>query len=173
MSSWLKAGDAMTVPLRFDFEDGVQPPLFSEGQVVSGPPRVGNAHSLIATVPPHQGKQYIVRVGEAPSAGRLLSFSTTKVLRFDYWAPDEGPALSVSVVNRSKGRSYSMRLAEPTRGTWAHAEVPLRDLGRTVVPPMDDGDSLGNLSISGGQVGGMPFYVDNLEIVDVTDDGPR
>jgi hypothetical protein len=109
---------------------------------------------------------YLVRLGEAPTTGPIFTYSATKVLRFDYWLPDDGTPLGVQVRNRDKAASYSIRVVSARRGIWARAEVPLGDLKNGTGPPMENGDAIGNLVISGGRVGGTPLYVDNIEIIE-------
>jgi hypothetical protein len=153
--------------MAFDFEDGVLPATFIEGQLVRCPFEPGGRFCLLGTVLPYWGRENAVQLGLNARSG-IFHYSDTAVIEFDYWLGADGKRVSVQIWNNDKRVNYSYISNRAARQTWTRIAVRLRDFEPNIKgsPPMDEGDSLRNVLILGGRVGGEPFYVDNLRIVD-------
>jgi hypothetical protein len=157
----LRAASAPIEIVRFDFEDGRLPGTFAEGRVVRAPCPPGSAFCVLATESARDPGHLSVSVGQTQPP--LFAFAPNQVLRFDYWAAADAPAIEVQLRSRG-GEPFGIALRDITRERWARAEVRLVDLAGAAGRRLAAGDELEGIAISNGRPDGAPFYLDNLRV---------
>jgi ferric-dicitrate binding protein FerR (iron transport regulator) len=152
--------------MSLDFEDGVLPPVVTDGQLVSGPCKPGSKHCLIGTMLPNLTRCWSVKISKYPNA--LFYYSSRMVLGFDYLVSDEADKLDVDVnVGGNKRLNYLFTTSAIARGAWSRAEIRLSDLqSYPVRMPLDDGDPIRIILICAGRGLGKPVYVDNVKVLE-------
>jgi RNA polymerase sigma factor (sigma-70 family) len=156
--------------LEFDFEDGVRPDSFSEGELAPCPPRAENQHCMVGTVMPWWGRTYTVMLGGFGNKTNAFEYAKDRTVSFDYWHGQTSAwYLSLELRSRQKNMNYTMQIKPIVHKTWAHVEARLADFRANSGPnePLEEGDGIAFLRIMTGRAGGQPFYVDNFRITDI------
>ena len=69
-----------------DFEDGILPPVFSQGHVVPCGGGRENQYCLVGTVRPWWGRRNVVTLGDTMNKSDVVfQYSRSMVISFDYW----------------------------------------------------------------------------------------
>ncbi len=141
-----------------DYEGGALVRGLIVGLVTTCPPRPGS--SLCA-----QGalSEYTFRVWVVTQ--RLsLTWSSDLTIEFDYWVA-EGSPINVLVHNATRHRNYSAKLAGVTTGAWTHVVIREPDLLPVLNPDSAlAGDTIENITITGGRVPDGPLYIDDIRV---------
>jgi hypothetical protein len=156
---------ARQVLLRLDFEDGKLPPFCRLGRVVKGPERPGNRFCLEGQPPPGATNRMFLEKEEG-----LFNYSDDLALVFDIWVDAQVATVDFNMWDRTQQAAYGAEPLRLPREQWVErVVVRFADFryGPDKVRPRS-GDSIVNLSIQAGQLGGA-IYVDNLEIVRAAD----
>jgi ferric-dicitrate binding protein FerR (iron transport regulator) len=159
--------DLASIPvLGFDFEDGVLPPRFTSGLVVQGPARPGNRFALQGTLNFYGPETNTIAVTRGND---LFTYSDTQVIGFDYFVGSDARRMVVQMWNPGQQQNYDLVFTDLVRDGWGHAELRLSDFKpvRFAQRHFEDGDRIGNVYIMAGRMVGQPFYVDNIQIVDM------
>jgi RNA polymerase sigma factor (sigma-70 family) len=167
--------------LAFDFEDGILPAIFREGHLVSCPD-LSNSRFCVLATPVWQSGNHVLLGSRENRSDRfdperdidatLFHFSPTAVLAFDYRIDARGTGLLVQLWNNDTDAKYtfyfSMKGKTLVYGAWAHAELRLAQFvpKQKGVPRFKPGDGIRNIAISAGKIGGGPFYIDNIQVID-------
>jgi RNA polymerase sigma factor (sigma-70 family) len=162
-------GATKEVLLRLDFEDGQLPAFCRTGRVVAGPPRAGNRFCLEGQpplAPPGATNRMFLE-----KADGLFTYGPDLALVFDLWVDAAIATVDLNMWDRTQQANYGLvEPLRPQRAQWVEGVVVrLADLkyGPQNLGPKA-GDSIANLSIQAGQLGGT-IYIDNLEIVRAAD----
>ncbi len=143
------------------------PSTFSQGQLVTEGCPGGRPSCVLGTL----------RIGDraAISTVSIESFkpplfraAAAMAITFDYWMGTDANSLMLQTWDDDRGQNYRLELSDVIRGRWARAEFRLPDL-RAVVDDarlVEDGDRFLNILVFGGRIGGQPFYIDNLRVLD-------
>ncbi|MBY0526320.1 MAG: sigma-70 family RNA polymerase sigma factor [Gemmataceae bacterium] len=148
---------AKEVLLRFDFEDGKLPAVFTAGKVLPGPERPGNRFCL--------GGERTVLLEKKDG---LSIYSDDLYLVFDLWTDAPVSTLDLHFWNQTQRGSFGIEPLRVVRGQWMQGLVVRFADFRFGTNSPKWGDVISNLSVQAGQADGK-IYVDNLEFVRTTD----
>jgi hypothetical protein len=150
----------------FDFEDGELPADFIDGHVVASPCPAGSRQCLQGTISPYLGRVHTVTVERVNPP--LLVYAPGQVLSFDYWVGGDARKIIVQGWSKVRRQNYGAELGDLVREGWGRAELPVSELvGYRDGERLQPGQPVSNIVIKAGKVGGKPFYVDNLRLVQV------
>ncbi len=159
-------GPPPSVLVSWDFEDGQLPRGFVNGQIVGDVCPAASKFCLLGGlnwVSPKKNTVVFTRQGP-----RLFAHSDNGVITFDYRIGLEVETVTVQVFNEDVKQNFHLNLQDPVRGAWAHATLRLADFVGNVRPNdrMSPGDRIGNLNFYAGRLGGEPFYVDQINVLE-------
>ena len=148
------------VLLRFDFEDGNRPVVWTGGKVVAGPERPGNRFCLEGDPFPGPGGKWKVFLEKE---GGLFTYSDDLVLIFDLWVDGRVSTVDLHFWNQTQQASMGVEPLRVARDQWIQGVVVRFADFRFGNTPPKPGDIIASLAIQVGQVNGT-IYVDNVEI---------
>ncbi len=154
----------LPVTASWDFEDGLLPSSFLHGQIAAAPAgRTGNRFAAMGTVIGVKGPVFAIGI---ESRTTLVRYSQKAKIGFDYWLSSGGSQVTVQIRNRDQRQNYKLVFFATSHETWTHTEVLVSDFQPILdaTRKMETGDAVDHLYIIGGQLGGGPFYIDNIKV---------
>lgn len=152
------------VLFRFDFEDGLLPPGFEQGQVVADASRPGNRFAIIGTFNAWAPSRASVFV----NPGRPLFFyERGLVLRFRCHPGGVNGRVRLQVFDADQRQNHQFDVENLPANTWTNVEVALDRfyaVTRRGQSPAN-GDRMNNLFIITGAISQRPVLIDDLELV--------
>jgi hypothetical protein len=164
-----------TTLFRLDFEDGFLPSITRNGHLHAGGPNAQSRYSAVGSMfPGWAGWHVDVSMAIGPDARDNVVLGPAAAIAFDYWL-GEGDSIRVILTQQEILKEHHFRIRSPAIGQWSHVEIPLSEFraptgktaaGKTAGRSLAGGDPIGRIHITAGRLGGLPFYVDNIEILD-------
>jgi RNA polymerase sigma factor (sigma-70 family) len=155
----------------FDFEDGVQPEIFFEGQVAPCGGQASSRDCIMGTLRPSFPKRSVVLMKRENAP--IFYYSPNMVLAFDYWLScSANNGINIKFRNDDQAQNYAHFVPRKTMAcdSWGHAELRLADFrpGSPRRNPKrgEAGDAVRSIFFAGGEIGGLPVMLDNISLVE-------
>jgi hypothetical protein len=162
-------GGEPTIVLAQDFEGRDRSEGVVDGRRVEGPCARGSELCLVGTGSEFDPASNTVTLERFNPP--LFSYAPQQVLSFDYRVGADVSAMRIQLWSRDRHANFAVFLQGLVRLRWAHAQVRLQDLrgygGKGALLP---GDGISNVMLTAGKMGGDPFHVDNLRVLEYPED---